>query len=76
MVIIIVLKPDFGVYPGPDLGHVPGWPLIGVNIMIKIIIIIILKPYLGVDLGQNSGWPLNRFNIRIKMIIIIILKLS
>ena len=48
--------------------------------MIKIVIIIILKPYPGIDPGPNSthglGWLLTQVNVRIKMIIIIILKLN
>jgi hypothetical protein len=28
-----------------------------VNIRIKMIIVIVLKPYLGIELRQGSGWP-------------------
>jgi hypothetical protein len=51
-----------------------------VNIKIKIVIIIVLKPYSWVnprlDSSYRLSWPLTRVNVKINMIIIIILKLN
>jgi len=66
------------VKPGSCLNYKLDWPLIWVNIKIKSVIIIILKPYsrveLGSCLGHELGWPLTRVNIKIKIVIIMILK--
>jgi len=55
MIIIIVLKPNSRVNLELSSVHESSLPLIRINLKIKVIIIIILKPDFGVDLGQGSG---------------------
>jgi len=53
-IIITILKFNSRVNPGQDLGYRTGGQpgLTHVNVKIKIVIIIVLKPDLGVDRGK------------------------